>query len=236
MTEREPPISTHTENLDSSPPSVRQRVSDGARSIVDPVIRGLVRMGVGPNAITIAGFTLVVASCALILAEQWVLSWLVFLVGSLSDMLDGSVARLSGKATTFGAFLDSTLDRLAEGLVLGSIGIVFARDGNQWALAACFVALTASFLVSYTRARAEGLGIDSNRGGLMSRAERLFLIGTGLFFGWIDHFLEIALYTLAVLTVLTVIQRVVHVAGALRADARKWRDDRGGPPPRHDVH
>lgn len=201
--------------------SVRQRIADGARNIVDPVIRGLVRMGVGPNAVTIAGFTLVAASCALILAEQWVVSWLLFFVGSMSDMLDGSVARLSGKATKFGAFLDSTLDRTAEGLVLGAIGIVFARDGNEWALAASFVALTASFLVSYTRARAEGLGIDSNRGGLMSRTERLFLIGTGLFFGWIDHFLEVAMYALAVLTLLTVIQRVVHVSSVLRADTRK---------------
>ena len=216
MTEREPPISTHTENFDSQPPSVRQRVGDGARGIVDPVIRGLVRTGVGPNAITVGGFGLVTASCALILAEKWVLAWLVFTIGSLSDMLDGSVARLSGKATTFGAFLDSTLDRLAEGFVLGSIGIVFARDGRHWALAACFVALTASFLVSYTRARAEGLGLDSNRGGLMSRTERLFLIGTGLFFGWIDHFLEIAIYVLAVLTVLTVVQRVIYVSRALR--------------------
>jgi CDP-diacylglycerol---glycerol-3-phosphate 3-phosphatidyltransferase len=223
MTEREPPISTHTENLDPPPPPVRQRIADGARGIVDPIIRGLVRRGVGPNAITVAGFTLVAISCALILAEKWVLAWFVFTVGSLSDMLDGSVARLSGKATTFGAFLDSTLDRLAEGLVLGSIGIVFARDGRHWALAACFAALTASFLVSYTRARAEGLGVDSNRGGLMSRVERLFLIGTGLFFGWIDHFLEIAIYVLAVLTVLTVIQRVVYVWRELRS--------RDSPPP-----
>ena len=81
--------------------------------------------------------------------------------------------------------------------------------------------MTASFLVSYTRARAEGLGIDDNRGGLMSRSERLFLIGTGLFFGWIDHFLEVVIYVLAVLTVLTVIQRVIHVWTALRTDARK---------------
>lgn len=220
-TEHEPPISTHTENLDPPPPSARQRVSDGARSAVGPLIRALVRRGVGPNTITVAGFLVVVASCALILTEHWVLAWLVFLVGTMSDMLDGSVARLSGKATRFGAFLDSTLDRLAEGLVLGSIGVVFARDGNEWALAACFIALSASFLVSYTRARAEGLGIDDNRGGLMSRSERLFLIGTGLFFGRIDHFLEVVIYVLAVLTVLTVIQRVIHVWSALHAETRR---------------
>lgn len=217
MTEREPLISTHTENLDPPTPPVRQRIADGARSIVNPVIQALVRRGVGPNAITLFGFTFVFGSCVLILAEQWILAWLVFTIGSLSDMLDGSVARLSGKASTFGAFLDSTLDRLAEGLVLGSVGIVFARDGRHLALAACFVALTASFLVSYTRARAEGLGVDSNRGGLMSRVERLFVIGTGLFFGWIDHFLEVAIYVLAVLTVLTVMQRVIHVSRALRS-------------------
>lgn len=199
---------------------IRQRISDGARSIVDPIIQGLVRKGVGPNAITIAGFLVVAGSCALILGEFWLLSWFVFTIGSLSDMLDGSVARLSGKASAFGAFLDSTLDRLAEGLVLGSIGIVFARDQRYVAVAACFVALTASFLVSYTRARAEGLGIDSNKGGLMSRVERLFLIGTGLFFGWINHFLEIAIYVLAVLTVLTVVQRVVYVSRALRGGAQ----------------
>jgi CDP-diacylglycerol--glycerol-3-phosphate 3-phosphatidyltransferase len=139
MTEREPPISTHTEKLDPPPPSARQRVGDGARSAVDPLIRGLARRGVGPNAITLTGFLVVVASCALILTEQWVLAWLVFLVGTMSDMLDGSVARMTGRSTKFGAFLDSTLDRLAEGLVVGSIGVVFARDGNEWALAASFV-------------------------------------------------------------------------------------------------
>jgi CDP-diacylglycerol--glycerol-3-phosphate 3-phosphatidyltransferase len=218
MTEREPPITTHTENLDPSPPSVRDRIGQGARNAVGPVIRSLVRMGVGPNTVTVVGFALVAGSCALILAEWWLAAFFVFVVGSMSDMLDGSVARLSGKATRFGAFLDSTLDRTAEGLVLGSIGVVFARQGNEWALAACFVALTASFLVSYARARAEGLGIDDNRGGLMSRTERLFLIGTGLFFAWIDHFLEVVIYVLAALTVLTVVQRVVHVFRTLRTE------------------
>lgn len=225
MTEREPPIATHAKNLDPPPPSARERIGEGARNIVGPVIRGLVRLGVGPNAVTVAGFALVAGSCALILAEWWLAAFFVFVVGSMSDMLDGSVARLSGKATRFGAFLDSTLDRTAEGLVLGSIGIVFARDGSDWALGACFVALTASFLVSYTRARAEGLGIDDNRGGLMSRAERLFLIGTGLFFAWIDHFLETVVIVLAVLTVITVVQRVVHVLRTLRADTHAPKSD-----------
>jgi CDP-diacylglycerol--glycerol-3-phosphate 3-phosphatidyltransferase len=173
-------------------------------------------MGVGPNTITLFGFAMAIGACALILNEWWPAAWAVFFVGSVSDLLDGSVARLSGKVSRFGAFLDSTLDRTAEGLVLGAIGVTFAHDNNWWALGACFLALTASFLVSYTRARAEGLGIDTNRGGLMSRPERLFLTGAGLFFAPIDHALAVVVYMLAVLTTLTVAQRVYHVWRELR--------------------
>ena len=186
------------------------------RGVAGPTVRALVRLGVGPNTITLVGFALSIATCALILNELWAASFAAFFIGSFTDLFDGSVARLSGKVTRFGAFLDSTLDRTAEGLVLGAIGVVFARDARWWALGACFLALTASFLVSYTRARAEGLGIDSNRGGLMSRPERLFLIGTGLFFAPIDHVLEVVIYVLAVLTTLTVAQRVFHVWRELR--------------------
>lgn len=177
-------------------------------------------MGVGPNAITWFGFMLAVATCAMILEEWWPAAFALFVIGSFSDMFDGSVARLSGKVTRFGAFLDSTLDRTAEGLVLGAIGVVFARDENWWALGACFLALTASFLVSYTRARAEGLDIDTNKGGLMSRPERLFVTGAGLFFAPLEPSLAICIYILAVLTALTVVQRVVHVWRELRARER----------------
>jgi CDP-diacylglycerol--glycerol-3-phosphate 3-phosphatidyltransferase len=211
------PISTHTENLEPPTRPIRERLNDGARALIDRPIRGLVRLGVGPNTVTVGGFLIIVAACALILTEWWMPAFAVFVIGGFSDLLDGSVARLSGRVTRFGAFLDSTLDRLAEGLVLGSIGIVFARDGRWWGLGACFIALTASFLVSYTRARAEGLGITSNKGGLMGRSERLFLIGTGLFFQtWVDRFLEGTIYVLVALTVLTVVQRMVHVWRELR--------------------
>jgi len=178
-----------------------------------------VRLGATPNTVTVIGFLLVAAAVPLIVLEHWMWAFAVFTVGSLSDLLDGSLARASGKASRFGAFLDSTLDRTAEGIVLGAIGIVFARDGRWVALGAAFVALTASFLISYTRARAEGLGIDSNRGGLMSRPERLFLLAAGFFFQtWVDRFLEVIILMLAVLSVLTVIQRVFHVWKVLRGD------------------
>lgn len=210
-------ISTDAQDLDPPTRSLRQKITDTARGITGPTVRGLVRLGVTPNAITIFGFALAIATCAMILQEWWTAAVVVFFVGSVSDLFDGSVARLSGKVTKFGAFLDSTLDRTAEGLVLGAIGVVLARDARWWALGACFLTLTASFLVSYTRARAEGLGIDSNRGGLMSRPERLALTGAGLLLAPIDHFLEVVIYIMAVLTTLTVVQRVVYVWRTLHA-------------------
>ncbi len=186
-----------------------------------PVVRGLVRIGATPNWVTTIGFLLVAASVPFIVKEWWMGAFWFFTIGSLSDLLDGSVARLSGKSSRFGAFLDSTLDRFAEGIVLGAVGIVFARDEQWWAVAAAFAALTASFLISYTRARAEGLGIDSNRGGLMSRPERLFLLGSGFFFQtWIDNFLAVVVVILAALSLLTVIQRVFHVWSVVREDGR----------------
>lgn len=186
-----------------------------------PVIRGLVKLGATPNWVTTIGFLLVAASLPFIIAEWWMWAFVIFTIGVLSDMLDGSIARLTGKSSRFGAFLDSTLDRFADGIVLGAVGIVFARQGQWWALAATFIALIASFLISYTRARAEGLGIDSNRGGLMSRPERLFLLGAGFFFQtWIDNFLAVVVVILAVLSLLTVIQRVFHVWSVVRGDGR----------------
>ena len=186
------------------------------RAGVGPVIRLLVRLGVGPNTLTLIGFAGAIATCVLVVHRHWLAAGFVFAIGSIMDLFDGSVARMSGKVSEFGAFLDSTLDRTAEGLVLGAIGVTLARDGHWWALGACFLALTASFLVSYTRARAEGLGVASNRGGLMSRPERIVLTAAGIFFAPIDHVTEVVIYALAALTVLTVAQRVVYVWRALR--------------------
>jgi len=211
------PISDPTDT--SPPPTVRDRISGGARGIAGPVIRGLVRIGATPNTVTTIGFLLVATSVPFIIREQWLWAFFFFTIGSISDLLDGSIARLTGKSSRFGAFLDSTLDRFAEGIVLGAVGISFGRNEQWWALAAAFTALTASFLISYTRARAEGLGIDSNKGGLMSRPERLFLLGAGFFFQyWIDNALAVVVSILAVLSLITVIQRVFHVWSVLKED------------------
>ena len=124
-------------------------------------------------------------------------------------MLDGALARQSGKGTTFGAFLDSTTDRVGEAVMLGSIASVFSRDGDEIALAAAFAAMTASFLVSYTRARAEALSIKGDV-GIGSRAERVVVIVSGLFLApW--GLLPWAIYLLNVTAWTTVVQRILHV-------------------------
>ena len=176
------------------------------------------RAGVTPNAITVFGFVLAVATAVLAGFEMWIIAGVVFVIGSLSDMFDGSVARMSGKATRFGAFLDSN----REGLVLGGIGVAMATEARTWAVAMTFLALAGSFLVSYTRARAEGLGVDSNKGGLFSRTERLVLVGAALFLGGWGITIEVVMTILAVGTIVTFVQRLFYVHSVLR--------DADGPP------
>jgi CDP-diacylglycerol--glycerol-3-phosphate 3-phosphatidyltransferase len=188
---------------------------EGGRVAWRPILGILVRSGVSPNAITWIGFAGALAVSGLILWRQWLVAGFLFVAIGLMDSLDGTLARLTGRVSKFGAFLDSTLDRMSEAVVLGALGVTLAQDGRPWAVGACFVALGASFLVSYTRARAEGLGISSNKGGLMSRPERLVLTGAGIFFASVWYVLETVVVVLAVLTLLTVAQRLYYVRRAL---------------------
>jgi CDP-diacylglycerol--glycerol-3-phosphate 3-phosphatidyltransferase len=142
---------------------------------------------------------------------------LVFVIGSVLDILDGALARQSGKGTPFGAFLDSTVDRVGEGFMLGAVGLVLLRDGYEWGVALAFAAMGGSFLVSYTRARAEALGLKGDV-GIGSRAERVVVLSVGL---GLAPFHELVLpLTIAVLAAtawLTVVQRVLSVRAQLRA-------------------
>jgi CDP-diacylglycerol---glycerol-3-phosphate 3-phosphatidyltransferase len=138
----------------------------------------------------------------------------VFVVGSLLDILDGALARAGDKATPLGAFVDSTTDRMGEAAMLGAIGLVFMRHGDQFALGATFGAVAGSFLVSYTRARAEALGLRGDV-GLSSRAERVVIITAGLVLGpW--GVLPWAIYVLTASAWITVLQRVLFVRKQLR--------------------
>jgi CDP-diacylglycerol--glycerol-3-phosphate 3-phosphatidyltransferase len=182
---------------------------------------GLARTRVSPNALTAAGVILCAAAAVVVYFEyrsEYLAYWLgatLFVVGSVLDILDGALARSSGKGTPFGAFLDSTTDRISEGFMLGAIALVFSRHGDQVALSFAFAAVAGSFLVSYTRARAEALGLKGDV-GIGSRAERVVVIVSGLVLApW--GVLPWAIYFLTATAWITVLQRVLAVRAQLRA-------------------
>jgi CDP-diacylglycerol--glycerol-3-phosphate 3-phosphatidyltransferase len=167
------------------------------------------------------GLVLNLAAAGLILAEAFFLGGIAFIVGSVMDTLDGRYSRMSGKGTLFGAFLDSTLDRIEEGIVLTAVAFYFADAGDAVPAAACVLTVLGSLMVSYTRARAEALGVEC-KVGLATRPVRVVLLSIGLVFGAGElissvDLLAASIYAMAGLTAITVAQRVWHVRGELRA-------------------
>jgi phosphatidylglycerophosphate synthase len=199
---------------------VKDQYTTGARRLATRSIVGLARTRITPNALTAGGVTLCAVASGLVYFEyrhELLFFWLgalLFVIGSLLDILDGALARFSGKATPFGAFVDSTTDRISEGFMLGAIALVLLRDGSELGIALTFAALAGSFLVSYTRARAEALGLRGDV-GIGSRAERVVVITAGLVLApWLP--LEVALALLTVSAWVTVLQRILHVRTQLR--------------------
>jgi len=183
--------------------------STEVRRLFSPLSAAIGRTSISPNALTILGLLITIAAAVLVWYGHFVTAAILFTIGSLFDLLDGAVARLSERVTPMGAFLDSTFDRVGEGVVLTAIALAYARDDNLWMVGAAFATMIGSFLVSYARARAEALGLDC-KVGLMTRPERLVLIGLGLLlqkFGVLPP----VMYILAVLTAVTVMQRILHV-------------------------
>lgn len=181
----------------------------------------LIESRLTPNAISMTGLVLNAVAAALIVAEHFVLAGVAFIVGSIMDTLDGRYSRMSGKGTLFGAFLDSTLDRIEEGIVLTAIAWYFADRGEALAAAACVFVVLGSLMVSYTRARAEALGVEC-KVGLATRPVRVVLLSIGIVFAAEElvpglDLLAVSIYVLAAVTTLTVIQRVGHVRRELRS-------------------
>ena len=206
--------------------SVKQSYTDGTRRLASRWIAGLARTRVSPNALTAAGVTLCAVAAVLVWFagtgdNAWLLYWIaavVFVIGSVLDILDGALARRSDKATPFGAFLDSISDRVSEGFVLTAVALVLADDGNLVAVAFTIAAIGGSFLVSYARAKAELLGLRGDV-GLGSRAERVVLITAGLVLApWIG--LQWVIYVLAATAWFTVLQRIASVRAQLRRGNR----------------
>ena len=193
----------------------------GVRRLAARSMAGLGRTRISPDALTTAGIALCGAAAVVVYFEyraELLAFWLgavLFVIGSVLDILDGALARSSGKGTPFGAFLDSTTDRISEVFMLGAIALVFSRDGDQLAVAFTFAAVAGSFLVSYTRARAEALGLKGDV-GIGSRAERVVVIVAGLVLApW--GALPWAIYLLTATAWVTVLQRVLAVRAQLRA-------------------
>jgi len=194
----------------------------GGARIVDPVARALLRAGVSPDAVTLAGtLGVLVAAVGFGTRGEFVIGSLIVAGFALVDMLDGAMARARGYGTRFGALLDSTMDRLADGAVLGAVAYWYATRDETVTVAVALVCLVAGQMVSYVKARAQSLGIDCDV-GLAERTERLVVVGTGavatgLGVGWA---LPAALWVLAVLSLFTVAQRVIHVRRADLASRR----------------
>jgi len=179
----------------------------------------LIESRLTPNAISLTGLALNVVAAVLVWERLFFLGGLAFIIGSIMDTLDGRYSRMSGKGTPFGAFLDSTIDRVEEGIVLTAVAAVFASEGASFATAAVVIAVLASLMVSYTRARAEALGVAC-KVGLATRPVRVVILSVGLIFARgasLGHFSLLApsVYVLAALSVITVLQRVWHVYGEL---------------------
>src|SRR5690242_889760 len=183
----------------------------------------LIESRLTPNAISMTGLALNVVAAVLVTQRLFFLAGLAFIVGSVMDTLDGRYSRMSGKGTAFGAFLDSTLDRVEEGIVLAAVAAYFSKLGDDLAVAAVVITVLGSLMVSYTRARAEALGVEC-KVGLATRPVRVVILSIGLVFARgasLGNFslLKPAIYALAVLTSFTVLQRVFHVRRELNRAA-----------------
>jgi CDP-diacylglycerol---glycerol-3-phosphate 3-phosphatidyltransferase len=193
-------------------------IQQRARQFVAAIVRPLARLGITPNMVTLLGLLLSVVTAVVIASGYVVAGGALVLFAGIFDMFDGAMARVRNAATTFGAFLDSTLDRYSESIILGGL-LYYAlqRSGlheilwpfaneQEWMIALIFVATVGSLMVSYAKARAEGLGLECKT-GLLARPERVVILAIGLLTGttiW-------ALTLLAILSHVTAIERIMHV-------------------------
>jgi CDP-diacylglycerol---glycerol-3-phosphate 3-phosphatidyltransferase len=200
---------------------VKQTYTDEARRLASRSMGQLEQTSVTPNALSVAGVALCVAG-AVVVYFEYRSEWLflagaaLFVIGSILDILDGALARSRGTGTPFGAFMDSTVDRVGEGFMLGAIALVLMREGSEWGVALAIAAIGGSFLVSYTRAKAESMGLRGDV-GIGSRAERVIVITSGLVLAPLhEYVLPVTMALLTATAWLTATQRVLAVRDQLR--------------------
>ncbi|MGO8950864.1 MAG: CDP-alcohol phosphatidyltransferase family protein [Ktedonobacterales bacterium] len=189
------------------------RIQQYARTVAEVIVTPLAKIGMTPNMATLLGLLLNAVAAAIIASGNLRIGGVMLLFAGLFDMVDGALARIRNQMTTFGAFLDSTLDRYSEGIVL--LGVILfalsihASTLRTWIVALAYIAALSSLMVSYARARAEGLGMTL-KSGLMARPERVLLLAAGLIIGG-ESWLVWTLAFLAVTSTFTAIQRIVTV-------------------------
>ena len=213
--------------MSSQEPGERRRRGGAPRArgeLSETVRNKLIESRLTPNAISLTGLAGNLVAAVLVWQRYFFLAGVAFILGSVMDTLDGRYSRMSGKGTPFGAFLDSTLDRVEEGIVLTAVAWYFSTQGDDVAVAAVVVAVLFSLMVSYTRARAEALGVEC-KVGIASRAVRVVILSIGLLFakgaGLGDfELLAPAVYVLAALAVFTTFQRIFHVRKQLTRAAQ----------------
>jgi CDP-diacylglycerol--glycerol-3-phosphate 3-phosphatidyltransferase len=197
--------STDAQAAAGPPATLSDHMRRYGKVILDPVGRAIARTGITPNMLTLVGFLLNVG-VALVLAAGF-------------DALDGTVARLTGQQSTFGAFFDSTLDRFSEAAVYGGLLYYYLDQGARTDVVLIYAVIVGSLMVSYARARAEGLGLEC-KVGLLTRFERMAILSLGL----ILNLATLALWVIAIFANLTAVQRIVHVYRVAQAPGGDSRD------------
>jgi CDP-diacylglycerol--glycerol-3-phosphate 3-phosphatidyltransferase len=176
------------------------------RRLTDPVALAVARTGLTPNALTALGLAGSLGAAALVAGGYFLIGGLVMLAAAALDLLDGALARATGRVTAFGGVFDSVLDRLGEAAVLGGVLFHFSEGGHRQEVVLAFIAVVGSMTVSYVRARAEAAGLKLTD-GIFTRPERVIVLGLGLI---VDQ-IRVALWVLAVLTIFTALQRLYVV-------------------------
>jgi CDP-diacylglycerol--glycerol-3-phosphate 3-phosphatidyltransferase len=197
------------------------------KRIFEPIALGMGRLGLTPNALTLIGFAITAAGAVLVGVQAWIVGGIVVFVGGVFDMFDGTLARATGQTSKFGAFMDSTFDKAGEILVfLGCIYALANSNVGSVPVLVAAAAMGAAITVSYTRAKSDALGYSSGMGlaavGVMPREVRLVIISLGIVLTGTSigiSSLEFALGVILVGSVITVIQRILHVRGQARSEA-----------------
>ena len=186
--------------------------------VENPVVRLLRRLGLNPNLVTIVGLLISGVGAYFISAGLWWIGGLVVLFAGIFDLFDGALARATDNVSRFGALLDSTVDRLSEAVVLlGLLAYYLSRDDDVGSILV-YAAIIGSIMVSYLRARSEGLGIDC-RVGVMTRPERVAVVGIGLIVGhWEPRVMLVILGAIAVLTAFTAVHRLIYTWRMLKSE------------------